>query len=149
MKKRVYKIKNKILVQSNENELTEDEILVKEENGSVLLKERVNGEVFNIVVKGGNPTPTEVSVNASSETLSISTNVMVFTLDDEFDVSTLHAPTKLNITMNVDNQQIIISLYILAVNGGAFSGYIESQMMNTVVSGLFLSLTTIRLYVMS
>ena len=53
MKKRVYKIKDKILVQGDENLLTEDEVLVKEENGSVVLKERVNGEVINIVTGGG------------------------------------------------------------------------------------------------
>lgn len=48
MKNRVYKIKDKILVQGNENELTENEVLVKEENGSVILKERVNGEIKSI-----------------------------------------------------------------------------------------------------
>lgn len=53
MKNRVYKIKDKILVRGNENELTKDEVLVKEENGSVVLKERVNGEVINVVVGGG------------------------------------------------------------------------------------------------
>ena len=52
MKNRIYKIKDKILVRGNENELTEDEVLVKEENGSVVLKERVNGEVINVVVGG-------------------------------------------------------------------------------------------------
>lgn len=57
MKNRVYKIKDKILVRGNENELTKDEVLVKEENGSIVLKERVNGEVKDIVVKG-NDTPT-------------------------------------------------------------------------------------------
>ena len=53
MKKRVYKIKDKILVQGDENLLTEDEVLVKEENGSVLLKERINGEIKNVVADGG------------------------------------------------------------------------------------------------
>lgn len=53
MKKRVYKIKDKILVQGDENLLNEDEVLVKEENDSVILKERVNGNVKDIVVKGG------------------------------------------------------------------------------------------------
>jgi hypothetical protein len=48
MKNRVYKIKDKILVQGNENELTENEVLVKEQNGSVILKERVNGEIKSI-----------------------------------------------------------------------------------------------------
>lgn len=48
MKNRIYKIKDKILVQGNENKLTENEILVKEENGYVVLKERVNGEVKSI-----------------------------------------------------------------------------------------------------
>lgn len=52
-------------------------------------------KVFNIVVKGRNPIPTEVSVNASSETSSISANVMVFTLDDEFDVSTTSCSNKI------------------------------------------------------
>lgn len=47
-KNRIYKIKDKILVRGNENKLTEDEILVKEENGSVVLKERVNGEVKSV-----------------------------------------------------------------------------------------------------
>lgn len=51
-KNRIYKIKDKILVQGNENELTENELLVKEENDSVVLKERVNGEVKSI--SGGN-----------------------------------------------------------------------------------------------
>ena len=74
MKNRVYKIKDKILVQGNENELTKDEVLVKEENGSVVLKERVNGEVKDIVVKGGSDTPTatlilngEVTVGAAQQ----------------------------------------------------------------------------------
>jgi hypothetical protein len=48
MKNRIYKIKDKILVRGNENELTKDEVLVKEENGSVVLKERVNGQVRSI-----------------------------------------------------------------------------------------------------
>ena len=34
MKKRINRIKDKIFVQGNENELTENEILVKEENDS-------------------------------------------------------------------------------------------------------------------
>ena len=65
MKKRVYKIKDKILVQGDENLLTEDEVLVKEENGSVLLKERVNGEVKDIV--GGGST----STNGSNESIGL------------------------------------------------------------------------------
>ena len=40
MKNRIYKIKDKILVQGDENLLKENEILVKEENDSVVLKER-------------------------------------------------------------------------------------------------------------
>jgi hypothetical protein len=62
MKNRVYKIKDKILVQGNENELTKNEILVKEENDSVVLKERVNGEVKDIVVKGGASEPEHVDL---------------------------------------------------------------------------------------
>lgn len=52
-KNRIYKIKDKILVQGNENKLTENEILVKEENGSIVLKERVNGEVKSIAGSSG------------------------------------------------------------------------------------------------
>ena len=48
MKNRIYKIKDKILVQGDENLLKENEVLVKEENDSVVLKERVNGEVKSI-----------------------------------------------------------------------------------------------------
>lgn len=72
MKKRVYKIKDKILVRGNENELTEDEVLVKEENGSVVLKERVNGEVKGIVVKGNNLSKEPITVQATqAEVLGI------------------------------------------------------------------------------
>ena len=61
MKKRIYTINNKILVKGNENELTKDEVLVKEENGSVVLKERVNGKVVNIVTKEDIVTTLEMS----------------------------------------------------------------------------------------
>jgi hypothetical protein len=64
MKNRVYKIKDKILVRGNENELTKDEVLVKEENGSILLKERVNGQIINVVLN--NRSINEIDVNSTS-----------------------------------------------------------------------------------
>jgi hypothetical protein len=57
MKKRIYKINNKNLVTGNPNEVTENEILVKENNdGTVELSHRNNGtlETLGSGNKGGN-----------------------------------------------------------------------------------------------
>lgn len=67
MKNRVYKIKDKILVQGNENELTENEVLIKEQNGSIILKERVNGEVKNITEGSTKIKTKDIQVQPGSE----------------------------------------------------------------------------------
>lgn len=70
MKNRVYKIKDKILVQGNENKLTENEVLVKEENGSVILKERVNGEIKSIAGGSTEIKTKDIQIQKGSETNS-------------------------------------------------------------------------------
>lgn len=70
MKKRIYKINNKNLVTGNPNEVTENEILVKENNdGTVELSHRNNG-TLETLGSGGNSTPkieTDIRIEGTIE----------------------------------------------------------------------------------
>lgn len=126
MKNRIYKIKDKILVQGNENELTKDEVLVKEENGSVVLKERVNGEVKDIVIKGGNSTTTEINVSSNS-TLGQSETFapFLYQLSEEEKNEIINATMPIvintpNQTLTILNKSNISNVYLL-------SGYVTVE----------------------
>lgn len=110
MKNRIYKIKDKILVQGNENKLTENEILVKEENGSVVLKERVNGEVKSIA-GGGNLITKNVTIggspNGNGSDFAGGTFVKEITLTDFIEIKNSN---KLNISLPVMNGVVLSML---------------------------------------
>lgn len=121
MKNRVYKIKDKILVRGNENELTKDEILVKEENDSVVLKERVNGQVKDIVVKGGGE-PELININdINLEQSSQQKNIITFSTSltkEQYD-SIADASLNDNIKLLFNGQYVLFVKYgkFAAVNG--------------------------------
>lgn len=124
MKNRIYKIKDKILVQGNENELTENEVLVKEENGSVVLKERVNDEVKDIVVANKGK-QLLVYPSAPTNQQSFSFNSVIF--DIELNVSYEELKTVDSIKIVLDQQEILFNKFgemdnAICFLGGAMRG---------------------------
>ena len=117
MKNRIYKIKDKILVRGNENELTKYEVLVKEENGSVVLKERVNGEVKSIA--GGSSTSNfTLDVSQGGGESSIESTLYFFP-----EIAVANFTDKIVLALTMDGDTLPIEL--LKTNEYEYDGNLE------------------------
>lgn len=98
MKKRLYRVKNKILVQCNEEELLEHEILVKQDTSKISLKERINGKIVDIT-NGGTSDLSKVEYvlceNASTQLLTALKYLAVLAKSRSNEGEILIAPTQL------------------------------------------------------
>lgn len=110
MKKRLYKVKNKILVQCNEEELLEHEILIKQDTSKISLKERINGKIVDIT-NGGTSDLLKVEYvlceGASTQLLTALKYLAVLAKSRSNEGETLISPTQL---IRFDNMLAVMML---------------------------------------
>jgi hypothetical protein len=93
MKKRIFTVKDKILVKGDENKLNNNEILVEDEGTLLVLKERVNGKIKTISKSSKEALNLQVTTGEPSTSTATNTT---YTIDlgnawsSEYDVLTMN-----------------------------------------------------------
>lgn len=93
MKKRIFTVKDKILVKGDENKLNNNEILVEDEGALLVLKERVNGKIKTISKSSKEALNLQVTTGEPSTSTATNTT---YTIDlgnawsSEYDVLTMN-----------------------------------------------------------
>ena len=95
---------------------------------------------------GGGTEFAEINTSGTYETIETSAYAFIFTLNDEIDILNINAPTKLNISAEIDSNITTMPFYILYIKGGAFSGYTKGDI-EVPIAGVFTSKTTLKVYI--